>query len=333
MIISAFAAQAAKQPLVPYAYEPVALERTAVEIQITHCGICHSDLHLIDNDWGSSRYPLVPGHEIVGSVVEAGAGCGLKPGQRVGVGWQRSACHECEQCRAGRENLCPTQQATCVGHPGGFAQRIRTDARFVFPLPDGLESASAAPLLCGGVTVFAPLKRWHVTAGASVGVIGIGGLGHLALRFLRAMGCRTTAFTSSPDKRQEAIRLGADDCASSISPKELRAYASRLDFVLCTVPARLDWIACVQALKPNGVLCLVGAPPGLLQVPPGPLLAGQRAICGSDIGSPADIREMLAFAADHGIGAQVETVPMSDVNAAIERVRANRARYRVVLTN
>jgi uncharacterized zinc-type alcohol dehydrogenase-like protein len=331
--IAAFAAEAAKQPLVAYAYEPSPLGPRGVEVEISHCGVCHSDLHLIDNDWSSSKYPLVPGHEIVGTVTATATASGLEVGQRVGVGWQRSACHECDQCRAGRENLCPTQEATCVGHPGGFAERIRTDARFVFPLPPALTSAEAAPLLCAGVTVFAPLRRWKVAAGASVGVIGIGGLGHLALQFLRAMGCRTTAFTSSPDKREEALRFGADDVASSTSPKELRTFSNKLDFVLCTVPARLDWISYLQALRPNGVLCLVGAPPGLLQVPAAQLLSSQRAICGSDIGSPADIREMLAFAAEHGVAAQIETSPMADVNAALQRVRENRVRFRMVLTN
>jgi uncharacterized zinc-type alcohol dehydrogenase-like protein len=216
---------------------------------------------------------------------------------------------------------------------GGFARSIRTDGRFVFALPEALEAAAAAPLLCGGVTVFAPLRRWGVGGASRVGVIGLGGLGHLALRFLRAMGAHVTAFTSSPDKRDDALRLGADAVASSVSPREIRGLKNQLDFLLCTVPARLDWVTYLQTLKPNGVLCLVGAPPGLLQIPAAQLLTGQRAICGSYIGSPAAIREMLAFAAEHGIGAQVETAPMTEVNAALQRVRDNRVRYRMVLTN
>jgi len=333
MTFSAFAALATKQALVPFVYEPAPLAAADVEVEISHCGICHSDLHLIDDDWSSSSYPLVPGHEIVGRVVAAGDDCMLAVGQRVGIGWQRSACLECEPCRAGHENLCATQQATCVGHMGGFARRIRTDGRFVFALPEALDAAAAAPLLCAGVTVFAPLRRWGIVNGSRVGVIGLGGLGHLALRFLRAMGAHVTAFTSSPDKRDDALRLGADAVASSVSPREIRGLKNQLDFLLCTVPARLDWVTYLQALKPNGVLCLVGAPPGLLQIPAAQLLTGQRAICGSDIGSPAAIREMLAFAAEHAIGAQVETAPMSEVNAALQRVRDNRVRYRMVLTN
>jgi alcohol/geraniol dehydrogenase (NADP+) len=329
----AYAALSAKQALVPYAYEPGVLQKTDVEIEISHCGVCHSDLHLIDNDWASSTYPLVPGHEIVGTVRAVGSDCALTLGQRVGVGWQRSACFECEECMRGNENLCARQQATCVGNMGGFAGRIRTDGRFAFPLPDALDPAEAAPLLCAGVTVFAPLVRWNVHSGTRVGVIGVGGLGHLALRFLRAMNCETTAFTSSPDKRDEALRLGASEVASSTDAREIRRYADRFELLLCTVPARLDWITYLRALKPNGVLCLVGAPPGLLQIPASLLLSGQRIICGSDIGSPAAIRQMLAFASEHGIGAQVETAPMAEANAALARVRENRVRYRMVLTN
>jgi len=333
LAISAFAAPAAKQPLVEYAYEPAPLGAAEVEIEISHCGVCHSDLHLIDNDWRTSTYPLVPGHEIVGLVAAAGVESNLVVGQRVGTGWQRSACLACEHCLAGNENLCPFQEATCVGHPGGFARRIRTDARFVFPLPRELEAAAAAPLLCAGVTVFAPLRRWKVRAGAPVGVIGIGGLGHLAIRFLRAMGCEPVAFTSSPDKRDEVLRLGAVDVASSTDAREVRRFADRFEFVLSTVPSRLDWITYLQTLKPNGVLCLVGAPPGLMSIPAGQLLTSQRVICGSDIGSPGAIRDTLAFAAEHNVVAEVETAPMADANAALQRVRDNRVRYRMVLTN
>jgi alcohol/geraniol dehydrogenase (NADP+) len=330
---SAFAALAAKQALVPHEYEPRALEAHDVEIEISHCGVCHSDIHLIDNDWGTSVYPLVHGHEIVGTVAARGTASPHALGQRVGVGWQRSACFQCEQCLSGNENLCPKQEATCVGHPGGFARRIRLDGRFAFPLPAGLDAASSAPLLCAGVTVFAPLRRWKVGPGARVGVIGIGGLGHLALRLLKAMGCEATAFTSSPDKHQAALQLGATNVVSSTSPKELRGLANRLDFVLCTVPARLDWVSYISTLKPGGVFCFVGAPPGLVQLPASQLISSQRVVCGSDIGSRAAITEMLAFAAAHAIAAEVEKAPLSEVNAALQRVRENRVRYRMVLSN
>jgi uncharacterized zinc-type alcohol dehydrogenase-like protein len=329
----AFAAPAAKRALEAWSYEPGALAPDDVEIAISHCGICHSDLHLIDDDWGRSSWPLVPGHEIVGTVVAAGAASAHAVGARVGVGWQRSACLQCDECVAGDENLCARQEATCVGHHGGFADRIRTDGRFAFALPDGLDPAAAAPLLCGGATVFAPLTRFGVDPTWSVAVVGVGGLGHLALAFLRAFGCEVTAFSSSPDKRAASIELGAHHAASSTDVRELRRHARRFDLVLSTAPARLDWVAYLEMLRPNGTLCIVGAPPGLLQLPASQLLTSQRSICGSDIGSRTAIRQMLAFAARHRIGAIVERAKMSDANAALERVRANAVRYRMVLEN
>jgi uncharacterized zinc-type alcohol dehydrogenase-like protein len=332
-VIAAFAAFAKKEALKPHSYEPTELGPHDVEIAISHCGICHSDLHLIDDDWSRSTYPLIPGHEIVGTVSATGAESGRVVGERIGVGWQRSACLECDLCASGNENLCAKQQATCVGHHGGFADRIRTDGRFAFPLPASLDSAVAAPLLCGGATVFAPLRRHGIGAKSSVGVIGIGGLGHLALRFLAAMGAEVTAFSSTPDKREEAIRLGAHHAASSTDARDLRKLAGCFDFLLCTAPARLDWISYVQTLRPNGTLCLVGAPPGLIQIPASLLLTGQRAVCGSDIGSRAAIREMLEFSALHGIGAQIETAPLEEVNGALDRLRQNEVRYRMVLVN
>jgi uncharacterized zinc-type alcohol dehydrogenase-like protein len=333
MTIHAFATHAAKGTLAAFDYEPEAIGAHDVEIAISHSGICHSDIHLIDDDWGVSRYPLVPGHEIVGTVTAAGELCALRVGQRVGVGWQRSACLACDLCAEGNENLCASQKATCVGAHGGFADRIRTDGRFVFPLPDSLDSARAAPLLCGGVTVFAPIRRHRVGKGDQVGVIGVGGLGHLAVRFLAALGCEITVFSSTPEKREEARRLGAHHAASSVDARELRKHEGRFHFLLSTAPARLDWITYLKTLRPNGVLCLVGAPPGLLQIPAGPLLTGQRTICGSDIGSRREIVETLAFAAEHGIGAQVEAMGLADVNRAIERVRKNEVRYRMVLVS
>ena len=189
----AYAAHEQKGPLAPFVYEPGELGPNDVEIRVSHCGICHSDVHLVDGDWGASSYPMVPGHEIVGTVAAAGPAVRqLAVGQRVGVGWQCGACLECEWCVSGQENLCAQEEATCVERPGGFAERIRVDGRFAFPIPDALRSEHAAPLLCGGVTVYAPLARF-ARPSLRVGVIGIGGLGHLALQFARAMGCEVTA--------------------------------------------------------------------------------------------------------------------------------------------
>ena len=334
MKISAFASHEPKSLLKSFSYEAAELGPQDAEIAISHCGICHSDIHLIDNDWGRSKYPFVPGHEIVGSVVSIGGGVShLKVGQRVGIGWQRSSCLKCEHCLEGNENLCAAQEAICVGHHGGFSDRIRTDSRFVFPLPDGLSSASTAPLLCGGATVFAPIRRFGVSKKSRVGVIGIGGLGHMALIFLKAFGCEVTAFSSSESKREETLRLGAHHFVSSTNPREVMTKANQFDLLLSTVNARLDWVTYLQTVKPNGVLCLVGAPPGLLQISPGQLVSAQKMVCGSDIANRATIVEMLQFADRHHISPQIETAPMSEVNQGIERLRKNQVRYRMVMEN
>ena len=334
MTIHAQAAMASKQSLKPFQYEPAALGPNDIEIAITHCGICHSDIHLIDNDWGVSSYPLVPGHEIIGTIVDAGSNVKhLKQGQRVGVGWQRSSCLVCEQCVKGDENLCPENRATCVGNHGGFAERIRTDSRFAFAIPETLDSENAAPLLCGGATVYSPLKHYGVVPSMRVGVIGIGGLGHLALQFANAFGCEVTAFSSTSEKEKEARDFGAHRFIASTSAADLKKATGSLDFILSTAFANLDWGAYLQLLRPNGKLCFVGVPSAPIQIHIGVLLGGQKSVCASVIGSRNTIHEMLEFAARHDIEAKTEVMPLADVNKAIEKVRANKARYRMVLKN
>jgi uncharacterized zinc-type alcohol dehydrogenase-like protein len=327
-----WAATSAKTALVPFSYEPAELGPNDVEIAVSHCGICHSDLHLVDNGWNISKYPFVPGHEVVGRVVAVGSAVThLAPGQRVGVGWQRSACLTCELCLDRMDNLCAAQTATCVGHHGGFADRLRTDARYAFPLPDGLDGAAAAPLLCGGATVYAPMRRYGVGAHSSVGVIGIGGLGHIALLMLRALGCEVTAFSSSPGKREEALAMGANGFVASTDARELHKLAGRFDLILSTVHVKLDWITFLKTLRPNGTLCLLGSPPGVMAIPAGALFQGQKSITASEIADRATIGEMLRFAARHGIAPVIERRPLEDVNAAMDRVRDNAVRYRMVL--
>jgi len=334
MQFSGFAVTRAGGKLEPFKYDPAPLCPDDVEIEISHCGICHSDIHLIDNDWGISEYPLLPGHEIVGSVVDCGSEVsGLAPGVRVAVGWQRGACLTCDLCVSGDDNLCADSRATCVGHHGGFADRIRVDSRFAFPLPEALDSETAAPLMCAGTTVYSPFRYYDVRSASRVGVIGIGGLGHLALQFANAFGCEVTAFSSSRAKSEEAIILGAHHFVDTSEPEALERAAGSIDFLLSTVNADLDWNGYMGTLRPNGMLCVVGLSPNPIAVHPMTLIMGRKAISGSPIGSRATIREMLDFAARHGIQAQVETVPMADVNEAIERVRANKARYRMVLAN
>lgn len=331
MTIHAHAATAPKSALRPFQYEPAPLGPHDVEIRISHCGICHSDVHLVDGDWGMGGYPMVPGHEIVGVVSERGSEVRhLADGDRVGVGWQRGACLECEMCRSGNENLCGANQATCVGHFGGFAEAIRVDGRFAFRIPEALASEAAAPLLCGGATVYSPLKRW-VRPSMRVGVIGIGGLGHLALQFARAMGCEVTAISTTPEKEAEARSFGAQRFAATRQKGALRPLAGALDFVLSTVFVAQDWPALLGILAPNGVLCVVGGPPEPVSVPAFALIAGQKTIAGSVIGGRPVIREMLDFAARHGVAARTELRAMSEADAGLAHTRAGKARYRVVL--
>lgn len=327
----AWAAHREKGSLEPFVYEPEPLGPHDVELCISHCGICHSDVHLVDGDWGVGRYPMVPGHEIVGTVAAAGAGVRhLVVGQRVGVGWQRGSCLECEWCVGGQENLCPREAATCVDHHGGFAERIRVDGRFAFPIPDALRSEHAAPLLCGGVTVYAPLARW-ARPGTRVGVVGIGGLGHLALSFAHAMGCEVTAISASRDKEAEARGFGAHRFVAASQPKALKAIARSLDLVLSTAFLDQDWTGLLRALRPNGVLCLVGAPDEAIPLDVGHLLGRQLTVTTSAIGSRSAVRETLEFAARHGIAPQVQVRPLAEADAGLDAVRRGQARYRVVL--
>lgn len=330
MEINAQAALAKGASLTPFRYTSADPAPHEVEIEITHCGICRSDLHLIDNDWGVSKYPLVPGHEIIGHITKAGTDVSLKPGTRVGVGWQRSSCLECEECVSGRENLCIKHEATCNKHFGGFAERIVVDSRFAFPVPAALSSENAAPLLCAGVTVYTPMRHFAVKPGQRVGVIGIGGLGHLALQFARAMGCEVTAFSSSPDKEAEAKSFGAHHFVQ-MTKQNLRSLRRSQDFILNTAMVEMDWHAVIQTLRSDGRLCFVGVPDKPLSLPVHLILDGRRSISGSNIGGRNDMLEMLHFAALNGIKAQTEVMPLASVNEAVQKVRDNRARYRMVL--
>jgi uncharacterized zinc-type alcohol dehydrogenase-like protein len=333
MRIPAYAAMEPKASLQPFSYATPELGAHDVELEVTHCGLCYSDIHLIDDDWKKSRYPLVPGHEVIGRVVRRGSEVThLQIGQRVGVGWQHSACLACELCLSGHENLCPTQIATCVGHHGGLAERMIADARFALPIPEALSSAAAAPLLCGGVTVYSPMRRYAITGKSRVGVIGIGGLGHIAIALLKAMGDEIVAFSSTPDKRQQALRMGAHDYIASTDVREIRKLGARLDLILSTVHAKLDWVTYLQALRPNGVLCLLGGGTSLIQLSQQALL-GQRAITTGEIGSRAAIAEVLALSARHGIAPEIEIAPMQQAQRQIERLRGNQVRYRAVLEN
>lgn len=288
-------------------------------------------MHLIDNDLGFSTFPLVPGHEVIGTTTAMGERVdGLAIGQRVGVGWQRGACNRCEWCLCGLQNLCANSRPTAVAGYGGFADRLRVDYRFAVPIPDELDSAVAAPLLCAGVTVYASLSRL-IHPGSRIGVIGIGGLGHLALQFARAMGCEVFAFSTSPDKAAEAQRFGAHHFVVSTDAAQMQRMTARLDVLLAAATAKLDWNSWFGTLRPNGSVCLLGASPEPVSLPVLPMILKQLSFSGSVVGAPHQITEMLRFAARHNVRTAVEVLPMDQVNLALEKVRKNQARYRIVL--
>lgn len=318
----------------PFRYDPGPLSAQDVEIEISHCGVCHSDLHLIANDWGMSQFPFIPGHEVIGKIAALGSAVrGLEKGQRVGLGWQSNSCGVCEWCIQGKENLCAAAEATCVHRHGGYADRVRCNARFAIPIPDALESEKAAPLLCAGITVYNPLRTHGIHPALRVGVVGIGGLGHLAIQFAHVFGAEVTAFSTSVSKEEEARALGAHHFVNSRETKAMKDVAGSMDFIVNTANADQDWNIYVQALRPTGTLCFVGVPPSPVTVAAFPLISGQRAVCGSPIGSPHLLREMLDVAARHGVKAQTELFPMAKANEAIDKVKKYKVRYRAVLAN
>lgn len=325
----AFAQRAPRAPLEAIALEvPPAPEGHDVDVEVMSCSVCHSDVHLLDGDWGDVARPLVPGHEIIGRVARAGDRAGLAAGTVVGVGWQAGSCGACPACLSAREHLCTGGKLrTCVGRAGGFAEQVRVDARFCFELPSALDLRSAGPLLCAGLTVFSPLERLGAKAGVRVGVVGIGGLGHLAVRFARALGAEVLAFDPDASKRELVLSLGASELVDARGPLP----RDSVDLLLVTTHAPLVWNDWLRVLDLEGTLCLVGVPGGPLQVSADPLMDEQKTLTGSVIGSPRAMRRMLALAAWDGIAPIVEHLPLSRANEAIARVRDGAARMRVVL--
>lgn len=331
--VKAYAATEARGPLTPFEYTLGALGHDEIDIDVRYCGICHSDLSMLDNDWQMTTYPLVPGHEIVGTIAAVGEHVRhLYPGQTVGLGWFSGSCMYCHECMSGDHNLCATAEATMVGRHGGFANRVRAKAMWATPLPDGLDAAKAGPLFCGGITVFNPIVQNDIRATDRVGVVGIGGLGHMALQFLHAWGCEVTAFSTSPAKEAEARGFGADRFVSTRDAHALAALAGSLDMILVTINVELDWEAYLAALRPRGRLHVVGAVPSV-SAGGFSLIGGQKSISGSPLGSPATVGEMIAFAGRHAIAPMTEHFRLSQVNEAMERLRSGQARYRIVLEN
>ena len=334
MKISTYAARSAGGPLEAFDYDPAELPQDWVEVAVEHCGICHSDLSMLDNEWGRTRYPLVPGHEAVGRVVAAGRSVlRVAVGDRVGIGWYVASCMHCRHCIAGDQHLCASAKGTIVGHHGGFATRLRCHWAWATPLPAALDPARAGPLFCGGITVFSPIVEFGVRPTDRVAVVGIGGLGHLAVQFLAKWGCEVTALTSSTAKHDEARALGAHEVAVSTDEATLERLAGRFDFVLVTVNVPLPWSALTASLAPRGRLHFVGAVLEPIAVQAFALIGGRRSISGSPLGRPSTVADMLEFCARHGVAAQTEHFPLARVNDAIAHLRSGKARYRVVLDN
>lgn len=319
-------------PLKPFDYDVGELTRDEVEIDVSACGICHSDLSMIDNEWQMSAYPLVPGHEVVGTIAAVGDNVEhLRVGQTVGLGWFSGSCMTCQQCMRGDHNLCQTAEQTIVNRHGGFADKVRCHKEWAIPLPEGVNPGKAGPLFCGGLTVFSPIVEFDIQPTQKVGVVGIGGLGHLALQFLNKWGCEVTAFTSSESKAEQARNMGAHKIIDSRSDDALDAAAGTFDLILSTVNVPLNWDKYFAALAPRGRFHTVGAVLEPIPVAAFALIGGQKSLSGSPLGSPAVAADMLEFCARHNIAAVTEHFPMDDVNAALDHLRAGKARYRIVL--
>ncbi|PSR16367.1 NAD(P)-dependent alcohol dehydrogenase [filamentous cyanobacterium CCP3] len=333
MQINAFAALEKGAALQPFSFAAPPLKPFDCAIEVLACGICHSDLHMIHDDWDLSRYPLVPGHEVIGTVVEVGPQVThLQKGDRVGVGWQQAACMHCLDCLKGDHNLCDQAEGLIVSGYGGFADYMVVDSRFAFRLPAEVSTEAAGPILCGGVTVYAGLRNAGMTSGQEIGVIGIGGLGHLAVQFASRLGNRVTVFTTSPDKAEFATQLGAHE-AILVSPGGSPPLpVNKLNIIINTANQALDWLGYVNYLDSNGTFVFVGIPNEPLTIPITPLTSKQRRIMGSEIGSPATIVEMLQIVEKFGIQPLVETFPLEQVNEVLQRVMDNKVRYRAVLT-
>ncbi|HHW75734.1 MAG TPA: NAD(P)-dependent alcohol dehydrogenase [Xanthomonadaceae bacterium] len=333
-MIRAYAAHQAKGQLTPFEFEPGELKPDQVEIDVVACGICHSDLSMLNDEWQISTYPFVPGHEVVGTIAQVGGNVKhLQVGDTVGLGWFSGSCMTCDQCMSGNHNLCASNEQTMVGRYGGFADKVRCNAEWAAPLPPGLDVKKTGPLFCGGITVFNPLVQFDVKPTDRVGVIGIGGLGHLAVQFLNKWGCEVTAFTSSDAKRDEALAMGAHRVVNSRDAAQLEKIAGSLHFILSTVNVDLNWSAFLNALAPKGRFHTVGVIPSPIPAVAFSLIGSQKSLSGSPLGSPATIRKMLEFCARHRIAPITEHYPMSRVNEAMAHLESGKARYRVVLEN
>jgi uncharacterized zinc-type alcohol dehydrogenase-like protein len=331
--VRGYAARAMGNPLELITYDPPELGEQDIRVSVTHCGVCHTDIQAIDDYYGITPFPFVPGHEIVGNVSELGPSVtSLKVGDRIGVGWQGRSCGTCEWCLKGEPQLCMEIGNMGVWERrGGFSSSIIVDHRFAYPLPPAMPSPVAAVLMCAGISSYSALRRYVTNPEMKVAILGIGGLGHLAIQFAHALGCEVTAISSSPEKEAQALAFGADRFIDSNDKNAMRQVDYHFDLVMCTANGGIYWGRTTTSLKKRGRLVLIGFPD--LKLNSTDLVAHELSITGSFIGNGAIMREMLAFAREHKIEPVIELMPMSKVNEALQRVKENKARYRVVLMN
>ncbi len=338
----AYAAHSATTPLAPFSFERRDLRADDVAIDILYCGICHTDIHQARNDWGRSRYPIVPGHEIVGRVTAVGKDVrDFKAGDLVGVGCLVDSCQHCDSCKEGLEQYC-VEGATWTYNNidrqdksitrGGYSERIVVSRNFVLRVPANLDVKAAAPLLCAGITLYSPLRHWGVQKGSKVAIVGLGGLGHMGLKLAKAMGADVTLFTRTPGKEPEAKRLGADHVILSTDPEQMKAVAGLFDLIIDTVPTEHDVNPYIATLRRDGDYVIVGQMTPLVPpLNPGALVGGRKSVAGSLIGGLPETQEMLDFCGKHGIVSDVEVIEIQDVNKAYERMLKSDVRYRFVI--
>jgi|TARA_Y100000389_G_C17362804_1_gene464658 uncharacterized zinc-type alcohol dehydrogenase-like protein len=332
MKVNALAVNQPNEKLKPFTYELGELGSEDIDVKVLYCGICHSDMSMMNNEWGLTQYPIVPGHEIVGEVLGVGSSVkNIKVGDNVGIGWLSSSCMSCSECMSGDHNLCANGEGTIIGRHGGFSEYVRSHWSWAIPIPDGMDLSKTGPLLCGGITVFSPMYLSNIKPTDSVGVIGIGGLGHLAIKFLKHWGCEVIAFSSNSSKEAEILEMGASKVINSKDSKQLEMVSGKLKFILNTTNVSLDWNSYLSALSPKGKLHTVGAVLEPMEIPAFSLIMGDKSVGGSPIGSPELIRLMLEFCKRHNIYPDVEEFPMNMANEAVEHLKEGKARYRVVL--
>jgi alcohol dehydrogenase (NADP+) len=341
MKTNAYAAQNATSPLTPFSFQRRDLGKHDVQIEILYCGVCHSDLHTVRSEWGGTTYPCVPGHEIIGRVVRVGAHVKeFKEGDTAGVGCMVDSCRTCENCKDDLEQFCEKGTIFTYNSPdkhsggttfGGYSESIVVDEAFVLQVPKNLDLAATAPLLCAGITTYSPLRHNNVSKGQKVGVVGLGGLGHMGVKLAKGFGAHVVVFTTSSNKVEDALRLGADEVVNSKNADEMKKHLNSFHFILDTVSAQHDINAYLVLLKRDGNLTQVGVPPEPLPLQVGSLIFGRRSLSGSLIGGIKETQEMLDFCGKHNITADIELIPIQNINEAYDRLVKSDVKYRFVI--